>query len=270
MPQSVTATAPPAAGARPLRPGLFMISCAARTGSSMLANLLQSHPGVICHMEIFAPARAEGFFGTYRKRLLEETGYQERLSECRRDHPAAYLYKIALDPQGRRSVGFKFKHEEFLLPMFAEARQLIVADRDIRIVRLRRRNLLRRYLSWYVVNHVTGRTLAFTEQERPEYRPVRLDPAACLADIEEANRREATVRAMLRGHPGIDLDYEDLVGPDPVAAHERLLRFLGLEVRALRTVFRKLASDDLRASIANFDELARAFAGTPHAAFLEE
>jgi len=45
----------------PLRAGLFMITCPARVGSSMLVNALQTHPAIVCHMEIFNPARVEGF-----------------------------------------------------------------------------------------------------------------------------------------------------------------------------------------------------------------
>jgi len=38
-----------------------MITCPARVGSSMLVNALQTHPAIVCHMEIFNPARVEGF-----------------------------------------------------------------------------------------------------------------------------------------------------------------------------------------------------------------
>jgi hypothetical protein len=253
-----------------LRQGLFMISCAARTGSSMLANMLQSHPAILCHMEIFAPAKVEGFLGIYRQRMEDEEGYERRLHAYRRDHPSAFLYKIAFDSQNRRAVGFKFKHEEFLLPMFAEARQAILADLDIRVVHLRRRNLVKRYLSWHVANRVTGRTFAFEGQEKPHHDPVRLDPVECRNNIEETLRRETMVRAMLATHHSFDLCYEDLVGPDAELLLGRLQRFLGVEARSLRTAFVKLAEDHLRKEIANFKELAQAFAGTPLAVFLEE
>lgn len=253
-----------------LRPGLFMIVAAARTGSSMLANLIQSHPNVLCHMEIFNPARVEGFSGSYRARLAEEPDLEGRLRHLRGQHPEVFLYKIAFDAQGRRSVGFKFKYEELLLPQFAGARSALIADTDIRIVHLRRRNLLARYLSWWVVNNVTGVTMIRKGDPKLKLDPVPLDPEACRADIEHIERIGAFVGRMLAGHPAIEIDYEDLTGPAASEVEARLQEFLGLPQRPLTTVLDRLSEAPLSHRIANFRELERAFDGTRHAVHFDE
>ena len=109
--------------------------------------------------------RVEGFFGSYRQRLRTDPYLEPRMRALRHEEPAAFLYKLAFDAQGRRCVGFKFKYDELLLPQFSRHQAVIAQDLDIAIIHLRRRNLLKRYLSWVVVNRVTGRTMRTVRQE---------------------------------------------------------------------------------------------------------
>ncbi len=247
-----------------LRSGLFMITCAARTGSTMLVNLLQSHGDLLCHMEIFNPARVEAFSGTLRERLAAEEGLEARLRELRKYEPEQFLYKFAFDAQGRKGVGFKFKYEELLLPAFARARAVLLQDTDIKIIHLRRRNLLERYLSWWIVNNVTHVTMIREGETRPVVPPVRLDPAACRADLERVGRLGNFVGGMFRHHQVLDIYYEDLIGAESEKHHKRLLDFLELPRRPLHTVLGKLAEAPLQERIENFSEIRRALAGTPY------
>jgi LPS sulfotransferase NodH len=257
-------------GPLPLREGLFMITCAARTGSSMLVNLLQSHPDVMCHMEIFNPKRVEGFSGTYRARLGAEPDLEPRMRTLRTQAPEVFLYKIAFDGQGRPRVGFKFKYEELLQPMFSGARAALMADCDIRIVHLRRRNLLARYLSWWVANHVTGVTMVRQGQPKPAVGPVRLDPAACIADFDRVERHAAFVARMFADHPVLDITYEALTGTDATGEHARLQAFLGVRQHPLKTVIAKLSELSPARTIENYAELENRFRGTPYAHMLME
>jgi hypothetical protein len=253
----------------PLRSGLFMITCAARTGSSMLVNLLQSHPQITCHMEIFNPKRVEGFYGSYRK-ALSDPAYEERMRALRHNDPKTFIYKIAFDPQGRRCVGFKFKYDEFILPVFSGTREILIGDRDINIVHLRRRNLLKRYLSWFVVNKVTGKTMRTVREAEIESPPVVLNPDECRKNFEETERREANAREIFRDHRVFELAYEDLTNELADATVDQLQKFVGVGVRSLRTVFAKLSKDQLSKEISNYSELRKTFAGTRYAEFFDE
>jgi hypothetical protein len=265
-----TTAATSAAQHKAMRDGLFVVTCAARTGSSMLMNLLQSHPDVMSHMEIFNPARVEGLSGVYRTRLAEEPRLEQRMRDLRKHAPAAFLYKLAFDTQGRRHAGFKWKYEELLLPMFAGARAVLLADTDIKIVHLRRRNLLRRYLSWWVANHVTGITMTRIGEKKPAVPPVLLDPVICQADFEMTLRSAEFVQHLFRKHQVLNVSYEDLTGEMAETAHAGLLEFLGISPRPLRTVIAKLADDDLAQSIANFDDLKAHFQNTPFIQYFQE
>lgn len=252
-----------------LRRGLFLIVCPARVGSSMLVNALQSHPAIVCHMEIFNPARVEGFWGSYRARLAEEPDLEERLRHLRAQDPASFLYKIAFDPQGRGHAGFKFKLDELLLPAFSGARTILTQDLDVRVILLTRWNLLRRYLS-HQRARATGVTMRTeTEQQSPQ-PPARLDPKACREDFDATLRQQNFVRAMFRKHPLIQVTYEELAGAGRDAVFERITRFLGAGPRPLHTVHAKLARENLSDEIANLDQLRANFRDTPFAAFLDD
>jgi hypothetical protein len=258
-----------AVSGRPIREGLFFISCAARTGSSMLVNMLQTHPAITCHMEIFNPRRVEGFWGVYRQRLSSEPDLERRLSALRTRDPVAYIYKVALDPQGRDVVGFKFKHDEFLLPTFAGARSAICADTDIKVIMLHRRNLLKRYLSHSLANR-TGVTMKQVGDKQLEHTPPTLDPRACLKDFQTIARRAQFVRQMFKNHVLLDVSYEELVGNGREDALSRILSFLGAEQRPLQTNHSKLAQGHLAKEIANYAELKLFFSDGPYAVFFED
>jgi hypothetical protein len=249
-----------------LRAGLFMIACPARVGSSMLVNALQTHPSIVCHMEIFNPARIGGFWGSYRDRLASESELEERLRTLRERDPSSFLYKIAFDPQQRSHVGFKFKFDELLMPAFAGARTILSQDTDIKVIFLTRWNLLRRYVS-HARARQTGVMMRTERDERPAMKHIRVDPKACREDMEATFRRQNFVRTMFREHDMLQITYEDLVGPDRNAAFNRILLFLGVEPRPLRTVHAKLGHDDLACEIENLSELRVSFSATPFAEF---
>jgi LPS sulfotransferase NodH len=251
------------------RENIYMITGPARTGSTMLVQLLRSHPEICSHSELFSPNEITGMTGIYLQRSQKEPGFLERLSRERDRDPIKFLYKIALDSQGRKVVGFKLKHDELVLPEYKVLRDEIAGDLDFRIVHLRRENLLRRFLSWYIANHIAHITLAVGPQTIPEVRPVRLDPNKCQRDFETTEKWEKEFRKLFAHHRSFSISYEELVTGrnDKISA---LLSFLGVSPRELTTATKKLGNNDLRKAIANFDELHAHFAGSRFANFFED
>src|SRR5205814_3731280 len=89
------------------RDNIYMITCPARTGSTMLVHLLRSHPELCSHCEVFSPKRITGITGSYLKKSREQADFIERLSRERDSDPIKFLYKIVLDLQVKKAVGFK-------------------------------------------------------------------------------------------------------------------------------------------------------------------
>src|SRR5439155_20796837 len=91
---------------------------------------------------------------------------------------------IVLDLLGKIFVVFQLNLNELVLPQYSRLRDESVNDLDFRIIHLWRRNLLRRYLSWYVAYNVTDVTVAVEVDAIPDMQPVRLDPRECQQNFD--------------------------------------------------------------------------------------
>lgn len=236
----------------------------------MLVQLLRSHPEICSHSEVFTPNRITGITGTYLKKSREQPDFLEKLSRERDCDPIRFLYEIVLDPQGKKVVGFKLKHDELVLPEFRALRDEIAANLDFRIIHLWRENLLRRFLSHCVVNRLARTTLVVEGQAMPaEAPPVRIDPLECQRDFETTLKRGAEFRELFAGHRSFSLSYEEMVARHPKKM-PALLNFLGVSPRELITTTKKLSNDNLRSAISNFNELRSYFAGSQFSKFFED
>ena len=235
----------------------------------MLVHLLRSHPDICSHCEVFSPKKITGITGTYLRKSREQPDLIARMTEDRDRDPIKFLYKIVLDLQGKSMAGFKLKHDELVLPEYKTLRDEIVNDLDFRIIHLRRENLLSRFLSHFITNHVTHVTMAVQGQPVPEVPPVRLDPQRCQRDFEAVRQREAEFAELFSKHRNFSISYEEIVAREP-AQMVALQNFLGVSHRELTTTTRKLGKNNLRSAIENFDELQDHFAGTDFAGFFTD
>lgn len=235
----------------------------------MLVHLLRSHPDIISHDEVLCSGTLGGITGTYLIKRRQEPDFATRMAAIRDRDPIKFLYKIVLDLQGKKAVSFKLKHDELVQPEYKVLRDEIVNDRDFRIIHLRRDNLLRRYLSHYIANHVTQVTWAIHGQTVPELQPVLLEPDKVQEDFEMILDREREFAELFAEHPGFRISYEEMITPGSEKL-QCLLDFMGVPRRELTTTTQKLGCDDLRKVIANFDELRSYFAGSSFSKFFED
>lgn len=239
----------------------FVILAAPRTGSNWLCSLLDSHPEVLCHHEIFNPA------GIHL--ALSRRGDMDLGSIAERDRdPAAMLARLWRQSFDCLAVGFKITREQ-PAPVF----EAVFADPDLRAVVLKRRNRVRAFVSERLAQE-TGRWECYQgEGGHPPPGRTLLRITVTAAELEaHAAKNERyyaglTERLGRAGHEVCETSYEDL--PD-AAERRRLLAFLGVDQdRELRTATRKQGSRDLREVIANFDTLTRDLRGSPFAAELD-
>lgn len=250
------------------RENIYVITCPARTGSGMLFHLFRSHPEICSHSEVFSPNGLVGLTGVYLNKSREQPGFLETLLRERDRDPIKFLYKVVLNAQGKKAVGFKLKHDELVLPEYKALRDEIATNLDFRIIHLWRENLLRRFLSYHIANYVTHITLAVEGQPIPEVSPVRLEPLECERDFERTLKRRAEFKELFARHRTFSLSYEEMVAWDREKM-AGLQTFLGVSPRELTTTTKRLGNDNLRSAIANFDELRSYFAGGPFSKFFE-
>ncbi|MGC1496355.1 MAG: hypothetical protein WA790_11150 [Sulfitobacter sp.] len=252
-----------------MRNDMYMITCSARTGSSLLETSLLSHPDIQSSGEVYNPNRVSSLRGRYTSILADEAQC-DALTKYRDANQTAFLYKYVFDAQGKKAVGLKLKHEELLLPKFAETREAIRKDTYIKVIHLRRKNLFARFVSLWLATKVTGVTEIHSEDKRPEITTVNIPIRDCHMDFDRSSARYDFFRKMYQEHPSLEVTYEDLAGPDQAAEFARVQEFLGVTPQSLSSKLRKVVNKDLRQIVENYDELAAHFAPTRYAEFFQE
>jgi LPS sulfotransferase NodH len=249
----------------------FIITCPARTGSSMLTSLLQSHPDVCCHGEVFGRRVFEGFQGIDYTGPISETlkpPIVDKLVELRIDDPVAFLRDYVLYPGQFKAIGLKLKYEELLLDMYAPVLEWISDKRDIKIIHLRRRNLLKRYVSQYIAVKITKVFNTWEGTDAPCAPRVTLSAQECERQFQIAENRHKRFANLFKNHEVLDLTYENLVA-NKMENLIDIQTFLGVNPVRLSTGMKKINPDSLRSMIENYDQLARHFSGTRFEAFFE-
>jgi LPS sulfotransferase NodH len=244
----------------------FLVTCAARTGSTMLVEFLQSHPEICAHGEVLAPDGPLDFYGiNYELNPpLEGT-----LLSIRDRDPVAFLHDFVWQKGSRAVSGFKGKYEELLMPEFRLVLEAIVSDPSIKVIHLKREDLLARYLSEYLAIAVYGFYQVRDERDRPRGAKVRLSPQRADEDFQRVEQRHSMFANRLSRHDVLDVTYEQLVQA-PSQTLARIQTFLGVtEHDDLRSPSKKLSTQPHRDVIENYDELASHFEGTPYQRLFE-
>lgn len=180
--------------------------------------------------------------------------------------PPRFLEEFVFADGGAQAIGFKIKYEELVCEPFAWLLERLRTCREIRIVRIRRENELKRYVSQVLSTKVYGVFNIVSEDERPAPRRIRLSAEECLADFRLSEEREELFGRIFLGHPTVSTTYESLLA-DRDETLRPIVEFLGSGPAALATPTLKLNPDRLRDVLENFDELADAFRDTPYSLY---
>lgn len=233
----------------------FVILTRPRCGSTYLATLLNSHPQVLCHGELFYALQVFYAVG-YRDGSLHLATPAERDAD-----PARFLARVWELPFGNSAVGFKLvagQHQGAFAAVFA--------DRQLRAIVLRRRNRLKKFVSALIAEREQMWTHYKHRFRQEDLKPIRvavkLSALAAYLDAENTFYDSLAAELSRQPKPWIEVFYEDLfAGSETV---EGVLRFLGVEPQAhrLEPATHKRNSKRLEDLILNFDGLAREVAGT--------
>jgi hypothetical protein len=224
----------------------FVILAAPRTGSNMLCTLLDSHPEILCHHEVFNPT------GIYYALGLRDGSFNlGTLAERDRD-PLAFLGRLWASDQGHTCVGFKMTHRQNEAVFLS-----LLANERIKKIVLRRRNRVRTFVSRKIAE-TTGVWEAYHPADLPQVPPpVHVNMEQLVEHIRQDEAYYAGIDGSLRasGQEALPMSYEDLMNVD---ARRIALRFLevgdghgaGLTVKSIRQNPAPLAE-----LVSNFDEL---------------
>jgi hypothetical protein len=270
----------------------FVVLTHPRTGSTLLSRALNSHPRITCFGEVF------NWVLTHVDFTVE--GYDESNADdlnLRNKDPVAFLQeRIFCQPPGMSSaVGFKLHYSHCSPPWgFPALLDHLVQDKEVRILHLQRRNMLKSLASEKIAT-ITGRymharaaarlrnipkafihpvtalkkaraIIAQNVLSRQRPRRVTLSVEECKAYFEETELTVKQHDELFGEHDRLSLFYEEILSArDDTFA--RAQSFLGVEPLVLAVALTKQSPDDLRTILENYDELREAFADTDYGEF---
>lgn len=242
----------------------FVIVGMARTGSTMLINLLNSHTRALAFGELF---RTPGTIGWDVRPYLDYTS--ERLLTLYQSDPCGFLAKAIFRkwPRGQQAVGFKIFYYHAREKPYSAVWDYLERHDDIRVLHIKRRNILAQYLSVHLA-HKTN-VWSATRPVARETEPVRLEIEDCRKHFAWVRSQEEEADAFFAGHDVLQVAYEDLIA-DQTAEMLKVQEFLGLREQELSAHTVRQRTVSLPRAIANYGALKQAFSETHWAEFFAE
>jgi LPS sulfotransferase NodH len=239
----------------------FVIVGIARTGSTLLLSLLNGHSRIQAFGELFRRPDAIGW---------DVHPYQdhqgERILGLYRSDPCRFIETKVWGrwPRGQGAVGFKIFYYHAREAPFSAVWDHLARDDEIRVIHIKRRNILAQYLSLQVAHRTN--VWSSTERAAGAPEPIRLDPEECRKHFAWVRGLEDEADAFFAGHRMLQVSYEGLLA-DRTGEMGRVHRFLGVPEEDVEARTRRQRTVPLREAIANYDELSAVFDGTQWADF---
>lgn len=233
----------------------FVIVGTARTGSTLLLNLLNGSRHALAFGELF---RGDGRIGWDMSPFLS---YQSpRLLELAKTRPLEFLSREVFRrrPRRIRAVGFKMFYYHGRTGPQTAVWDWIRDDPNLLIIHIKRQNLLEQYLSLRVA-HETNVWSA--NRSAMEAAPIELDPVACQRHFEELRASAEACDSFFAGGPIEIVTYEELVA-DKAGVMNRLGARLNLPPAPLQVPIVRQRTRPLTQAIANYDRLVEHFSGS--------
>jgi len=251
-------------------PTLFVLVTVQRSGSTYLASVLSQVPGVFCDDELFIASEGglkPGFFYGYWRDCIARDE-RDILPPRRRAVLEAYLDAMWASRPELAAHGFDIKYNQL-----TQVRDLKSALRrkGARVLHLIRGNVLKTHVSTKLNDRQQELGRRSHGTEHVPAVAIKLDAARLMDRLAERVRTIEGHRERLRANLDVmEVSYEDCVADrdSEYGINPRVLgwicSFLGVRRprRKPRTELVKTNPSDLRRSIANFDAVRAALAGT--------
>ncbi|MBN2378097.1 MAG: hypothetical protein JXD22_16990 [Sedimentisphaerales bacterium] len=221
----------------------FIILFEGRTGSSHVRQLLNGHPDIVCD--------SEQLYG------LNAASQKVKIAE---------MLSVNIP-----FAGFKTKLRDVKDPDYFAR---LIERENIRIIYLDRKNLVKTVVSTLYAQMLVKKTGDYNrrKQNMQEYGPIHIQYSEFEWHIKlrkELDEKLLTFFEKL-SVTKTHVYYEEML-VDEEGFMRRLIEFLGAEWQPLNSsILIKAVSDDLRNSVANFDELRSRYIGTPYEAMFDE
>ena len=224
----------------------FVIVCLPRTGSNLLGEMLDTHPEVLCHMEIFNPK------STY---LSRKPHLRIGTKDERDQDPWTFLQRVYEVTDGRRAVGFKLMPDHNNPVLLS-----VLLNRRVRKIVLHRPNVLQTYVSNCIARQTQQWQLRASNVDlaKPASTKVDIDTHAFRRYARKVRIFYAMVGAIekLTVQRFYHVNYPQLAQDRAIAIE--LMQFLGIDSNVqLQKPLKKQNASGLQQKVGNYDELMR-------------
>ena len=257
----------------------YFIWFTGRTGSTLLCDLLDSHPQIFSRMEDFSEIAVPPdspndstqavieFKGIHYVRKI--LSHNQQIDDPSSEQVVDYLKRIYSANYSACGFKFKFPTQAAVFPEVLEQLQQI---EGLKVIELIRQNVLKQSISLRNVERIRGlkEKVSCNVTAEIELEPLQLDVPMVIQHARFFLRsREAFHEVSRQFNDVLPVTYEDL-NEDTPATVKKVLEFLNVDAEIeLQTKFFKTTPDRISAAVANYDELVQAVAGTELEAFLD-
>ncbi|MDO5620386.1 MAG: Stf0 family sulfotransferase [Paracoccus sp. (in: a-proteobacteria)] len=218
----------------------FVIVAQPRSGSTLLASALNEHPKIICHDEVFAPDWVQGYRKSNGETETGQSAIQELLKQRKAD-PEGFLFNHVFLNNGMQN-GFKVVYSDlFSASETAQWLRRFIIKNNIRIIHLRRSNMLRCFISLERMRHL-GVRHSNNSRTSNQKLTLSLETFTRFVLMQDGNADLVNMRMNVIAQPR----YEQMP-----QGYNLCLDALGLKRRPFIQNLKKLAPDSLGAAITN-------------------
>jgi len=283
---------------------VFVVFSTNRTGSSYISRVLNNHPNIRMHGELFNLScfPGEDSFKSYcekhnklvsklvfRKLVLRLVGRIPWLGTIYSPMARSYLSDLIDNPKHyfennyisthlnirkkewhnhvEKAVGFKLMYQHMKSVSFLRS---WFDNQDIKVIFLKRENLLKQYLSDVTLVARFKNNYGVAHSDSPiTQQKLRLDPNQVIRGIKIREKIFSEMQDLIQDKPAITITYESFFQDQDKTARE-IFEFLELPMEKIhKPAMVKLTNDDLHEVILNYDEIKDALLNTPYGVMLE-
>jgi len=243
-----------------------------RSGSTFLVSCLQSHPDILCRGEMLitgggatVPRVLQGRPPLpFALRSAVKLGRFVRSGAWNSTRTMRRFYQT----EGPKALVFKAMYNHLSVPW---TRRYLEQSREIRILHLRRENLLKQHVSCLLLTQSRDRKWQPHATEPVPPIRIHVSPQAALRDMRRVNALYTHFEHVFRDHQRLGLVYEQIIDGQVLRAPiaEAVCNFLGVPQRQLSSPLIKINPEKLSDMVINYDELADAVGRSEFAHLLD-
>ena len=236
-----------------------------RSGSNFLRHCLLSHPSIACEGELLI----NGMVKT--PKIIEDFRWPAKIYRyvmAGAWNPTRIMNQF-LARDDAPVVAFKAMYNQM---QSARVHDFFQQHKEIRIIHLRRDNLLKQYVSKMLLGKKRGqkRWRPHSTKKLPTVTTY-ISPQAAIKNMENTLAQYQKFESLLSQHHKIELVYETMIEGQCLTdqVSQAICDLFQIEQRKMCCNFVKVNPNSLRQMIENYDELADALHGTPYERFLD-